>query len=278
MLVYMAYAVAFNLIFGHTKQLFLCLGAIAGSSAYLSVVLARQLGFSPWVTLPLGILLAGCLGGLFSYVSVRRGLGVIFLGVVTLAFSLIFQNVIFGLREYTNGETGIVTRGLGVGMLERSPASYYVFLVVLMGSLVVYHLVMRSPIGTAFRALSDDEFTAELAGIDVTRHKVLAASLGSALMGIVGSFFAYYNGLVSPGLYSLVAVDTVVLITLLLGGMGTLVGPVLGGAVFAVIDELVRPFGNLNVLVYGALLIVLFVSFRDGLVAVLRKIVKLPIP
>ena len=68
-------------------------------------------------------------------------------------------------------------------------------------------------------------------------------------MGIVGSFFAYYNGLVSPTLYSLVTVDTVVLITLLLGGMGTLVGPVLGGAVFAVIDELVRPFGNLNVLV-----------------------------
>jgi len=278
MLVYMAYAVAFNMIFGHTKQLFLCLGALAGSSAYLSVVLTQQLGLPPWLTIPPGVLLAGCLGGLFSYVSVRRGLGVIFLGVVTIAFSLIFQNVILGLREYTNGETGIVTRGLGVGVLERSPSSYYVFLVVLMGSLVIYHLVMRSRVGTAFRALSDDEFTAELAGIDVTRHKVLAAALGSVLMGIVGSFFAYYNGLVSPGLYSLLTVDTVVLITLLLGGMGTLVGPVLGGAVFAFIDELVRPFGHLNVLVYGALLIVLFVAFRDGLVAVLKKATRLPLP
>jgi len=138
MLVYMAYAVAFNMIFGHTKQLFLCLGALAGSSAYVSVVLTRELGFSPWVSIPLGILFSGFLGGLFSYVSVRRGLGVIFLGVVTLAFSLIFYNVILGLREYTNGETGIVTRGMGVGMLE--PASYYAFLVVLMGSLVLYRV------------------------------------------------------------------------------------------------------------------------------------------
>lgn len=278
MLVHMAYAVGFNMIFGHTKQLFLCLGALAGSSAYLSVVLTRELGASPWVTIPLGILLAGSLGGLFSYVSVRRGLGVIFLGVVTLAFSLIFHNVILGLREYTNGETGIVTRGLGVGVLERSPSSYYMFLVVLMGSLVVYHLVMRSRVGVAFRALSDDAFTAELAGIDIVWYKVLAASIGSVLMGVVGSFFAYYNGLVSPSLYSLVTVDIVVLITLLLGGMGSLVGPVVGGAVFTVIDELVRPFGHLNVLVYGTLLIALFLSFREGLVAVLRRTAKLPIP
>jgi len=278
MLIYTAYAVAFNMIFGHTKQLFLCLGALAGCSAYLSVVLTRTLALSPWITIPLGILLAGFLGGLFSYVSVRRGLGVIFLGVVTLAFSLIFYNLILGLREYTNGETGIVTKGLGVGILESSWSSYYVFLAVLMLSLLLYHFVMSSRMGVAFRALSDDELTAELAGIDVTSYKVFAAAIGSLLMGIVGSFYAYYNGLISPALFSLASVDIVVLITLSSGGMGTLLGPVLGGAVVAIIDELVRPFGQLNVLVYGALLIVLFAAFRQGLVSVLRKMVKFQIP
>ncbi len=278
MLVYMTYAVAFNMIFGHTKQLFLCLGALTGSSAYLSVVLTKELGLSPWLTIPLGTLLAGCLGGLFSYVSVRRGLGVIFLGIVTLAFSLIFYNVVLGLREFTNGETGIVTRGLGAGVLERAPGNYYVFFALLMLSLVLYHILMGSRIGVAFRALSDDEFTAELAGIDVTWYKVLAASLGSLLMGIVGGFYAYYNGLISPAMFTLIHVDIIVLITLLFGGMGTLLGPILGGAAFTVIDELVRPFGQLNVLVYGALLIVLFLAFREGLVAVLRNILRLPIP
>lgn len=278
MLVYMAYAVAFNMIFGHTRQLFLCLGALAGSSAYLSVVLAQKLAFSPWATIPLGIFLAGVLGGLFSYVSVRRGLGVIFVGVVTLAFSLIFYNLILGLRELTNGETGIVTRGLGAGILERERWSYYVILAVLMSSLVLYHLLMRSRAGTAFRALTDDEFAAELVGIDVTMYKVLAASIGSALLGAVGVVYAYYSGFISPTVYGLVSVDIVVLVTLLLGGMGTLLGPVLGGVLFTVLDEIVRPLGRLNVLVYGALMILLFITFRQGLVAVLRKLGKVRIP
>lgn len=278
MLVYMAYAVAFNMIFGHTRQLFLCLGALAGSAAYLSVVLTRELALSPWVTIPLGTLVAGALGGLFSYVSVRRGLGVIFVGIVTLAFSLIFYNLVLGLRQYTNGETGIVTRGLGAGILERSVSSYYVFFALLMGSLLLYHFLMRSRVGVAFRAVTDDELTAELSGIDVTRYKVFAAGIGSALMGLVGSIYAYYDGLISPAIFSLASVDIVVLIALLLGGMGTLLGPLLGGAAFTLIDELVRPFGQLNMLVYGTLLVVVFVAFRDGLVAVLRRTTKLPIP
>lgn len=278
MLVYMAYAVAFNMIFGHTRQLFLCLGALAGSAAYVSVILTRELTIPSWATILLGTLVAGALGGIFSYVSVRRGLGVIFLGIVTLAFSLIFHNLTYGLRELTNGETGLVTRGMGLGVLEGPRSSYYVFLGVLMLALFVYQFMMRSRVGVAFRALSDDEYAAELAGIDVTSYKVLAASVGSLLIGFVGSLFAYRNGFISPSIYSLVGIDIVVLITLLVGGMRTLLGPVLGGIAFAVIDELVRPFGQLNVLVYGALLIVLFLAFREGLVSVLRKAVRLPIP
>ncbi|MBI3016219.1 MAG: branched-chain amino acid ABC transporter permease, partial [Candidatus Tectomicrobia bacterium] len=187
-------------------------------------------------------------------------------------------NLILGLRELTNGETGIVTTGLGAGILERARWSYYVILAVLMFSLVLYHLLMRSRAGTAFRALTDDEFAAELVGIDVTMYKVLAASIGSALLGAVGALYAYYSGFISPTVYALVSVDIVVLVTLLLGGMGTLLGPVLGGVLFTVLDEIVRPLGRLNVLVYGALMILLFITFRQGLVAVLRKLGKVRIP
>jgi len=278
MLIYMAYAVAFNIIFGHTRQLFLCLGALAGTSAYLSVVLVIKMGLSPWATIPLGIVSATLLGGVFSYVSVRRGLGVIFVGIVTLVFSLIFHNLILGLRELTNGETGIVTKALGAGVLESGRGSYYVILAVLMASLVLYHLLMRSRAGMAFRAIADDEFAAELVGIDVTLYKVLAASIGSALLGAVGAIYAYYSGFISPTEYALVSVDIVVFVTLLLGGMGTLLGPVLGGVLFTVLDEIVRPLGRLNVLVYGVLMIVLVITFRHGLVAVLRKVAKVRIP
>lgn len=278
MLIYMAYAVAFNIIFGHTRQLFLCVGALAGSSAYISVVLVMKMSLSPWATIPIGIVSAAVLGGVFSYVSVRRGLGVIFVGIVTLVFSMIFHNLILGLRQLTNGETGIETKGLGPGVLDTGRGSYYVILGVLMACLILYHLLMRSRAGTAFRAIADDEFAAELAGIDVTMYKVLAASVGSAFIGAVGAIYAYYGGFINPTVYALANVDIVVLVTLLLGGMGTLLGPVLGGVLFTVLDEIVRPLGQLNVLVYGVLMIILVITFRQGLVVVLRKVTKVRIP
>ena len=242
------------------------------------MILAIKASWSLWATIPIGIASAAVLGGVFSYVSVRRGLGVIFVGIVTLVFSMIFHNLILGLRTLTNGETGIETKGLGPAVLEVGLGSYYMILGILMACLVLYHLLMRSRAGTAFRAIADDEFAAELAGIDVTMYKVLAATIGSALIGTVGVVYAYYGGFINPTVYALVSVDIVVLVTLLLGGMGTLLGPVLGGVLFAVIDEVVRPMGRLNVLVYGALMIVLVISFRHGLVALLRKATGIRIP
>lgn len=277
-LVYMSWTVAFNLIFGHTKQLFLCLNALAGAAAYVTIVLTKQLELSPWVTVPIGVATAAGLGALFSYVSVLRGLGIIFLGIVTLAFSLIFHNLVLGLREFTNGETGLVTRAMGFPLLEQRMTAYYIFLGVLLVALVVYYALMASRMGMAVRALSDDELTAELSGVDVTWYKVLAAAVGSAILGLAGSLYAFYNGIVSPSVFSFVNIDIPVLIALLLGGMRTRLGPIIGAAAFAVIEELVRPFGQLNVLVYGILLIVLFVAFREGLVPMLRKTLKLSLP
>jgi branched-chain amino acid transport system permease protein len=274
----MALTIAFNLIFGHTKQLFLCLGALAGVAAYVAAVLAQQLQLSPWVSVPTGVAAAAGLGALFSYVSVLRGLGVIFLGIVTLAFSLIFQNLVLGLRQFTNGETGLVTRGLGFALLDGRIAAYYLFVVVLALALVVYCVVMGSRMGFAFRALSDDELTAELSGIDVTGRKVIAALLGSTIIGLTGALYGFYNGIISPNLFSFVNVDVPVLISLLLGGVRTRLGPIIGAAAFAVVEEFVRPFGQLNVLVDGVLLIVLFVAFREGLVVMLRKALGVAIP
>jgi branched-chain amino acid transport system permease protein len=230
-----------------------------------------QLKLSPWLTLPAGVAAAAALGALFSWVSVRRGLGVIFLGIVTLAFSLIFHNLVLGLRQLTNGETGLVSRGLGMPLLEQPLPGYYVFLAVLVATLLAYHLLMRSRSGMAFRALSDDELTAELSGIDVTRYKVLAAAAGSAMLGLSGGLYAFYNGIVSPSVFSFVGIDIPVLIALLLGGMRTRLGPVLGAAAFTLIEEAVRPWGQLNVLVYGLLLIVLFSTFREGVVPALAR-------
>jgi ABC-type branched-subunit amino acid transport system permease subunit len=78
--------------------------------------------------------------------------------------------------------------------------------------------------------------------------------------------------------FALGSIDIVALVTLLLGGMGTLLGPVLGGVLFTLLDELVRPLGRLNVMVYGLLIIVLVVTFRHGVVAMLRKRLRIRLP
>lgn len=274
MLIYMVYTVAFNIIFGQTRQLFLCLGALAGLSAYVSVVLTNTLGWSLWLSMPLGVAAAGFLGGLFSYVSVRRGLGVIFVGIVTLVFSMIFQNFVLGLRELTNGETGLETSKIGPVALTSVPTNYYLILIVLVLSLILHHLLLQSRAGKAFQAIADDELAAELAGINVTFYKVLAASIGSTLIGVAGVLSAYYTGFISPTVYSLVSVDIVVLVSLLLGGMGTLLGPVLGVLLFTVLDEVVRPFGQLNVLIYGVFMTVLVISFRRGIVPTFFRLIR----
>jgi len=266
MLILAIYAVAFNLLFGHTRQLFLCVGALAGLGAYASVILVRDLRLSPFLATALATVGVGLVGGILSYVGVRRGLGVLFVGIITVAVSLIFHNLLLGLRQYTNGETGISTRGLGFGLGETPERAYYVLLAVLVLSLGGYQLLMRSRHGLAFRALEDDELNAELSGIDVTRYKVGTAILASALIGLTGALYADVNGFISPSVFALGHVDIPVLIALLLGGMGTTLGPVVGAVGFTLVDELVRPFGQLTVLTYGILLIVLFLIFREGMV------------
>lgn len=273
MLLFMTYTIAFNVIFGNTRQLFLCLGALAGTAAYVSVILTMRAGIPPAVTAPIGALVAGLMGAVFSYVSVRRRLALMFVGIVTLAFSLTFENLVMGLRDLTRGETGLDTSGLGMGLLEDRVGGFYVFLVLLVVSLVVYQAIVSSPVGVAFRALRDDELTAELAGIDVARYKVLAAFLGSALLGLGGTLYAYNNRFISPSVFSFNSIDVVVLVMLLFGGLATLLGPVAGGAAMTIVNEIVRPLGPLNVLVYGALLLVIFL-FREGAIELVQRSVR----
>lgn len=266
LLVFACYAVAFNLILGSTAQLFLCQGALAGTAAYTAVLLGNQLALPVLVSLPVGVLLAAVLGGVFSWVAARRGLDAIFTGVVTLAFSLVFANLLLGGRDLTGGETGLVVEaGVAAPLREPVPA-YYLLLGVLVAFLTVYRLLERSHHGWAFRALRDDAAAAQLAGVDVTRHKVVAGVIGAAMLGTAGALFALHEGFLSPSTFGFREVDLRVLVMLAFGGIGTLVGPVVGAATVVLVDELLRPLGQLRLTVYGVVLVGLFLWLRRGIV------------
>jgi branched-chain amino acid transport system permease protein len=132
--------------------------------------------------------------------------------------------------------------------------------------LFIHGMLRRSHMGWAFRALRDDEVAAELAGVDVARYRVYAAAIGSAMLGLAAAVYALTEGRVSPTTFGFGQVDVVVLVMLAFGGIGSLYGPILGAAVFTIVDEVLIEFGQLRLVAYGALIIALFLWIPRGVI------------
>ena len=265
-LAFMCYTIGFNLIFGSTGQLFLCVGALAGVGGYGAAILADDVGLPIIVSIVLATLASTLIGGLLSYVAVRRSLGVIFTGIVTLVFSLSFDALLLGLSSWTGGDNGRSVTSADNTFLQEQIPPYYVMLALVLLCLLVHGLLRRSHIGWAFRALRDDETAAELAGIDVARYRVIAALVGSAMLGLAGATYVFTEGRVSPTTFGFGQVDVVVLVMLAFGGIGTLYGPILGAITFTIVDEILIEVGQLRHVIYGILVIALFLGMRRGLI------------
>ena len=265
-LLFACYAVAFNIIFGSTGQLFLCMGALAGIGGYGSAIISDRLGVPIVLSMALAAAISGVVGGAFSWIAVRRSLDVIFTGIVTLAFSLGFASLLLGQRDLTGGENGLVVVAGEETLLRQQIPPYYVFLALLFVYLVIYLVLHRSHMGWAFAALRDEEVAAELAGIDVARYRIYAGLIGSAMLGFAGALLAHTEGFIGPSTFAFTHVDVRTLVILAFGGIGTLLGPVIGSAVFTVVDEIFASFIQLRVIMYGTLLLVLFLFFQGGVI------------
>ena len=265
-LAFACYTIGFNIIFGSTGQLFLCVGALAGIGGYGAAILADNVGLPIVISILLATLAATLTGGLLSYVAVRRSLGVIFTGIVTLIFSLSFDALLLGVSHLTGGDNGrSIAAGADTFLREQIPP-YYLMLVLVLAYLLIHGYLQRSHIGWAFRALRDDEIAAELAGVDVARYRVYAALIGSAMLGLAGATYAFTEGRISPTTFGFGQVDVVVLVMLAFGGIGTLFGPVVGAFTFTIVDEILIDFGQLREVSYGILIIILFLWLPDGVI------------
>jgi ABC-type branched-subunit amino acid transport system permease subunit len=261
-----AYAIGFNIIFGSSGQLFLCVGALAGVGGYASAILSDRTGIPMVPAIVLATLISALTGGTLSLIAVSRSLGVIFTGIVTLAFSLSFQNLLLGRRDLTGGETGLVVEAGSETFLGERVPPYYAFLGLVLAYLVVHRILQRSRVGWAFRALRDDEIAAELAGVDVKRYRVLAGALGSAMLGLAGALYAHSEGFISPSTYGFGQVDVRVIIMLAFGGIGSLLGPVVGAAAFTIVDEWLVSFDEYRLIIYGSVIVVLFLALPRGVI------------
>lgn len=266
---FVLFALALNVVFGHTDQLYLFVGGLAGVGGYTTVYTAGVFGVSPWVTIPLGVLLAGVLGATVSYVAAKRRFTVIIIAIFTLALQLALNQFFIGARSITGGSDGIVVEGLGV---NNRLTFYLLFFAVLVVYLVGYDRLVHSRYGLAFDALREDELAAQASGIDVVRYKTVAGFLGSLMIGLVGILYGFSEGYMSPSTYSFNSVDVLVLIMLILGGMRTLLGPVVGAVFILSVNEALAGTGGWRTFVFGVLLVILFLYFREGIVPKAREV------
>jgi branched-chain amino acid transport system permease protein len=265
-LVFAAYGIGFNLIFGCTNQLFLCVGALAAIGGYGAAIVTDKTSLPMVAGLVVGTLSAATVGGLLSWIAVRRSLGVIFTGIVTLVFSLAFADLLLGQRDLTGAETGLILTAAPARLADDRVGAYYVFAGMVVAFLIVFRVLQLSHVGWAFRGLRDDELAAELAGVDVARYRIYAAVVGSAMIGLTGALYAYSSGFISPATYAFDQVDVRVLVLVAFGGLGALLGPVVGAGVFAVVDERLSASLELREVLYGVFVIAIFLGFRRGLV------------
>jgi branched-chain amino acid transport system permease protein len=183
-----------------------------------------------------------------------------YLALTTLSFAEIARVVIGNSHEFTRGDQGLNVPGL----MQSRVGYYYLFVAVLALVLVALYLLMRGRAGRFWLAIRDDETGAESRGIPVVRYKTLAFALSCAVCGLAGSLYGTFSQLVSPELGLLLQTGLVIAMVVI-GGMGTLTGPVAGALIVYLASEWLREFGGIQLIVFSLAVILVARFFREGL-------------
>lgn len=251
-------ALGWNLLAGFTGQFSLAPAAFAMLGAYATALLDYHLKAPLAIGIPAAIVGTGLLGWLLGRIVLR--LKGPYLALTTLSFAEIARVVIGNSHEFTRGD-----QGLNVPALMHSRVGYYyLFVVVLTVVLLLLYALMRSRAGRFWLAIRDDETGAETRGINVVRYKTFAFALSCAICGLAGSLYGTFSQLVSPELGLLLQTGLVIAMVVI-GGMGTLTGPIAGALIVYLASEWMRGFGQVQMIVFS-IVVILFARFlRTGL-------------
>jgi branched-chain amino acid transport system permease protein len=265
-----------NLIHGYVGRLSLGHTAFYGLGAYTAAMLASKLGGGLLLTIPAAIVVASLAGLAIGHITLRfRGAHFV---LVTLAFAAILQLFANNLVDFTGGPMGLsgvasplLHSAWGALHLFGSKASFY-WLVLAFDVLAVYLVwrVVRSPIGDAMIAIREDENLAEAIGINEYRYSMIAFVLGAGIAGAAGAIYAHYVSFVSPEIFSF-NIMIMILVMVILGSVGTVVGPVIGSLLVVVLLEGLRLQEALREPIFGAILVGATLLFPQGLALLTGK-------
>jgi branched-chain amino acid transport system permease protein len=251
-------AMGWNLLAGFAGQFSLAPAAFAMLGAYVPGLLDYHWHLPLAIGIPAGVIGTAIVGWLLGRVVLRlRGP---YLALTTLSCAEIARVVVSNSYEFTRGAQGLNVPTL----MESRLGYYYLFVAVVLAVLVGLDFVMRGATGRFWLAIRDDETGAESRGIDVVRYKTLAFALSCAICGLAGALYGTFSQLVSPEL-GLLLQTGIVIAMVVIGGIGTLTGPLVGALLVYLASEWMRGFGNVQMIVFSALVIVFARFFREGL-------------
>jgi branched-chain amino acid transport system permease protein len=260
------FACAFNLLIGFGGLLSFGHAMFLGTAGYVCAHVAKEWGWPPEAAILAGTGASAALGVIAGLLAIRRQ-GIYF-AMITLALA---QMMFFFYLQapFTHGEDGIqaVPRGRLLGFIDlgNTLAMYYVVLVIFLAGFLIIYRAVHSPFGQVLKAIRENEPRAISLGYDVDRYKLLAFVLSAALAGLAGSTKAIVFQLASLTDVHWTMSGEVVLMTLL-GGMGTIFGPVVGAFVIIGLENYLSAFGQWVTVITGVIFVICVLAFRRGIV------------
>jgi branched-chain amino acid transport system permease protein len=257
-------AAAWNLLAGYTGQFSLAPATFGMIGAYTTGLLSYHAGMGPLVGIPAAIIVAGIIGFALARIVMRlRGP---YLALTTLSFAEIMRLVISNSIEVTRGDLGLPVPGL----FDDRLAYYYFILAVLLAMQLGLFVLLRSPAGLFLQAIRDDEIAAASRGVKIVLWKTNSFALSAAISGLAGALYGHFAQLVSPEL-GLISQTGIIISMVVIGGLGTLVGPIGGAFLVYVASEFLRDFGGYQLVIFALLVIIFGRFFREGLWGLMRR-------
>src|SRR5450631_294062 len=271
-------AIGLDFVLGYAGQLNLGQSAFYGIGAYASTLLITRLGVPFWIAFVAAVAFSGFAGIVLSLFAMRlRGH---YLAIASLGFAVITYQILLNWISLTQGPLGIYAippppplRIPGLPAIEFNNLANLFYLTAGF-ALLTYMLLdqlVRSPIGEALTAIREDEVSAASLGINCQKWKVLAFAISSAVAGAGGCFYASFVGTLVPDAFFITESFTI-LAMVIVGGMGTLIGPVLGAILLTVLPELLRGIGDLRLIVYGVSVTLVVLFMPGGMVQAGQRI------
>lgn len=276
---YAALSGSWNILAGYAGQLSLGHTIFFGLGAYTSTLLLVKMGVSPWLGLFAAVIVSMSIGALIGYPAFR--LKGPFFTLATLAFSEVIRHIASFWKELTNGAMGInipFKPGLSTMMFRTKEPYYFIALGMLIIIILITYLIDRSKVGSYFIAIRENEDAAEAVGIPITRYKLYAILISSGLAAMTGVFYAQYILFIEPEAVFNINFSSQIALMSIIGGMGTIYGPIVGSVLLVPLNEIVRStfsgLNGLNFFIYGIVLIVVVTWMPKGIMPTITDEIK----